>query len=439
MADARGLRRIAISVDATGITRFGGLVLFQQFCKSIGLRRFLQKRVRWPAYSDRKFDPADLFLTHLYAKVAGLGRVESLKTLKLNGLLPSLLGLPEPPHRDTLRTFLWRFTGEDLRHLRIGHDRLRARLFEFLGPVYSATLDMDTTALTVYGKQEGATLGYNPGRQGKRCYSALLSSEGKIGLSLDLDLRSGREHPSTGALPMLRSGLEKLPSTVAASRTRARADASFYDKDTALFLDGEGIGYAIVARMTGPLKSLVPGLRFREFREDWGAAEFRYTPTFWKKPHRFVAIRHFLKEEDARTFLFRLRDYDYRVVVTNLDLEPEAVWRFYTDRAIQELVIREVKSSFAGAQIPARSLLANAVHLEITLWAYDLVLAFKNLCLPERYQHWTVGTLRRDLWCLPGQWVRTDNRNVLRLPASFRHVDLLHHARRSIPRVKALI
>jgi len=435
----RGLRKIKISFDGTGITRFGGLVLFQQFCKSIGLRRFLQKRVRWPDYADRKFHPADLFLTHLYAKVAGLGRVESLKGLKINGLLPALLGLPEPPHRDTLRTFLWRFTGEDLRQLRLAHDRLRKRLFELMGPAYSAVLDMDSTALTVYGNQEGATLGYNPGRQGKKCYSALLSSEGKLGMSLGLDLRSGKEHPSTGALLMLREGLEKIPSTVAASRIRARADASFYDKDIAQFLDGEGIGYAFVARLTPPLKNLLPGLRFREFRENWGAAEFRYTPTLWKRAHRFVAIRHFLKEEDARTFLFRLRDYDYRVVVTNLDLEPEAVWRFYTDRASQELIIREVKTSFAGAQIPTRSLLANAVHLEITLWAYDLVLAFKRLCLPEHYQQWTVGTLRRDLWCLPGYWVRNENRNLLRLSATFPHHDLVHQAVRHIHRIKSLI
>src|SRR5690349_6763997 len=110
----KGLRKIQISFDGSGITRFGGLVLFQQFCKSIALRRFLQKRVSWPRYADRKFHPTDLFLTHLYAKVAGLGRVESLKNLKLNGLLPALLGLPELPHRDTLRSFLWRFSSQDL-------------------------------------------------------------------------------------------------------------------------------------------------------------------------------------------------------------------------------------------------------------------------------------------------------------------------------------
>lgn len=435
----RGPRKVTITFDGKGITRFGGLILFQQFCKTIGLRRFLQKQVRWPLYADRKFHPADLFLTHLYAKVAGLGRVENLKDLKMNGMLPALLGLPELPHRDTLRTFLWRFTASDLHHLRLGHDRLRAHLFAVLGPFWSAIVDMDTTALTVYGKQEGATLGYNPGRQGKRCYSALLNSENHSGLSLDLDLRSGKEHPTTGALTQLRQGLEKLPSTIASSRIRVRADAAFYDNAIAQTLDGEGIRYAIMSRITAPIRNLLPGLSFTPFRQDWDVGEILHVPMGWRKFHRFIVIRHFLKEEDSRTFLFRLQDYDYRVLVSTLDLEPAAIWRFYRDRANQELIIREIKSAFAAAQIPTRSFLAKSVHLEIVLWAYDLVLAFKRLCLPERYQHWNVATPRRDLWCLPGQWIRKDNRNLIRLAAAFRHQDLVFHATHRIQRLKPLI
>lgn len=437
---ASGLRKIRILFDGTGITRFGGLVLFQQFCKSIHLRRFLQTYVSWPAYADRKFHPVDLFLTHLYAKVAGLGRVESLKGLKMNGLLPALLGLPEPPHRDTLRTFLWRFSEQDLRQLQRGHDRLRARLFRMLGPQWSATVDLDTTALTVYGKQEGATFGYNPGRQGKRCYSALIASEDKTGLSLALELRPGKEHSSKGAAEMIRRCLEKLPSTIAATRTRVRADAAFFGQDFVRLLDDEeGVGYAITRRIAAPIKTLLPGLRFQRIRKDWDVAEFLYTPTSWNKPHRAIAVRHFLKEEDARTHLFRIRDYDYRVLGTNLNLEAEAAWRFYCDRASQELVIREVKTAFAAAQIPTRSFLANAVHLEIALWAYDLVLAFKQLCLPDAYQNWTVATLRRDLWCLPGYWVRTGNRNTLRLAAAFSFPEMVLHAGRRIPELEPLI
>ena len=80
----RGLRNIHLSFDAGGITRYGGLVIFQQFCKSLGLRRFLQKQVDWPSHTERKFHPADLFLAHLFAIVAGIGRIENTKVLNLD-------------------------------------------------------------------------------------------------------------------------------------------------------------------------------------------------------------------------------------------------------------------------------------------------------------------------------------------------------------------
>ncbi len=101
----KGLRKLTFSVDGDGLTRFAGLVLFQAFCKSLGLRRFLQRRVNWPVLG-RKYHLVDLFLTHIVAIAAGIGRIENIRSLKHNGLLPSLLGLPEFPHRDTLRTFL---------------------------------------------------------------------------------------------------------------------------------------------------------------------------------------------------------------------------------------------------------------------------------------------------------------------------------------------
>lgn len=77
------------------MTRFGGLVLFRQFCKSLDLRHFLQLYVRWPNYSHRSYHPADLFLAHVFAIVAGIGRIENTQSLTHNGLLPPLLGLPD--------------------------------------------------------------------------------------------------------------------------------------------------------------------------------------------------------------------------------------------------------------------------------------------------------------------------------------------------------
>lgn len=143
----KGPRKFAYSFEKTGLPRFGGLSLFQSFCKSLRLRHFLQWAVRWPAYDHRGYHPADMFLAHVFSIVAGLGRVADTQSLLYNGLIPPLLGLAEFPHRDTLRTFLLRFGPRELRSLEAAHDKLRAALFRRLGLLYSATVDADTTAL----------------------------------------------------------------------------------------------------------------------------------------------------------------------------------------------------------------------------------------------------------------------------------------------------
>jgi hypothetical protein len=196
------------------MTRFGGLVLFRQFCKSLDLRHFVQLYVRWPNYAHRSYHPADLFLAHVFAIVAGIGRIENTQSLTHNGLLPPLLGLPDFPHRDTLRAFLWRFDTRSLRSLQSAHDKLRAEFFRRLSLLYSAIVDADTTTLITYGSQEGVAVGYIPKRRhGQPSYAPIISSEGRSGLSLGMDLRAGNVHASKEAWGFLQSILNKLPSS----------------------------------------------------------------------------------------------------------------------------------------------------------------------------------------------------------------------------------
>lgn len=438
----KGPRKFHFRFERTGLTRFGGLTLFQQFCKSLGLRHFLQLYVRWPDYQHREYHPADLFLAHLFAVVAGIGRIENTQALIHNGLIPPLLGLPNFPHRDTLRSFLWRFGPSTLHSLQAAHDKLRAELFRRLGLLYSAIVDADTTALLTYGAQEGTAVGYIPKRRhGKPSYAPLLASEGRRGLSLGLELRAGNVHSSTGAWPFLERILSKLPTSIAATRTRVRLDGAFYDRAIALPLDRERLGYVIVAKMTRPLKQRMVAARYREFASGWEAAEFLYTPFRWNEAHRFVAVRRpiAVEPEDVQRHLFTFRHYTYhRALVTNLELTPPAVWRFYCDRGFQELLLREFKGSYAMAKIPTRSFWANAAYMELILWAYDLVLAFQSLCLPEEVQHWNISTLRRELWWLPAEWVRRDNRNLLVLPARYPRQDLFRRIQQATSKVRPL-
>jgi DDE family transposase len=439
----KGPRKFHFSFERSGLTRFGGLSLFQSFCKSLGLRHFLQLYVRWPNYHHRGYHPADLFFAHLFAIVAGIGRIENAQSLIHNGLIPPLLGLPEFPHRDTLRSFLWRFGLQELRSLVAAHDRLRQELFLRLGLLYSAIVDADTTALITYGSQEGTAVGYIPKRRhGQASYAPIISSEGHHGLSLGMELRAGNVHASSGAWDFLSLVLDKLPSSVASTRTRVRLDGAFYDKNIVESLDEKRLGYVVVARMSRPLKTRMVEARYQEFAQGWEAAQFFYTPLKWKQEHRFVAVRRpiTLETEEIQQRLFTFKRYTYhRALVTNLDLTPQSVWRFYCNRGFQELLLREFKGSYAMAKIPTRSFLANATYMEMLLRAYDLVLAFQFLCLPEEVQHWNISTLRRELWWLPAEWVRRDNRNLLMLPAKYPRQDLFLKIQQATSRIRSLI
>jgi hypothetical protein len=150
----KGPRKFTFAFEKSGLTRFGGLALFQSFCRSFAIRRFLQLFVRWPDYDYRGYHPADLFLAHVFSIVVGPGRIENRQYLIHNGLIPPLLGMNDFPHRHTLRIFLLRFGAESLRSLEAAHDKVRAELFHRLGLLYSATIDADTTALMTYGSQK---------------------------------------------------------------------------------------------------------------------------------------------------------------------------------------------------------------------------------------------------------------------------------------------
>jgi len=306
-------------------------------------------------------------------------------------------------------------------------------------------VDADTTHLKVYGKQEGVAVGYIPKLRHKRpSYAPILSSEGRTGITLGMELRAGNVHPTTGAWNFLQPILEKIPSSVATSRTRLRLDGAFYDRYLVQKLDEERLGYVIVASLrSGELKRRVISARYREFAKGWEAAEFTYPLTGFKREHHYAAVRRPIgfESEEAQRNLFTHKRYTYHRVLLfgNLDLQPEGVWRFYCDRACQELLIREFKDSLFMAKIPTRSFWANAAYMEMILWAYDLVLGFQNLCLPKRVRHWNISTLRRELWWIAARWVKSGNRNILWLPKRYPQKDLFFSVQAAASKVKPLI
>jgi hypothetical protein len=235
-------------------------------------------------------------------------------------------------------------------------------------------------------------------------------------------LRPGNTVAATGAVPFLRVCLAKIPPGLARSRIRVRGDAGFFGKRVVEFLDGERVGYALVAKEHKPIKALAQGCRFRKLRSDWEVGEFRYQPGRWRSAHRFVVVRRPIPTdpvEAKQLTLFTDTKYAYHVLVTNLPVHPWRVWCFYAQRARIEQRIRELLYDYPLAKIPTAEWLPNVAFFQLLLFAFDLVHYFKRLCLPPAYRAKTLKTIRRELLVIPGRLVQTDNRYRLKLPRDY--------------------
>lgn len=439
----KGIQKISFSVGEPGLTHFAGMVLIHQFCKFLQLKRFFQYQVRL-SHRNTYYHSSQLLLAHFYFTLAGLGRLTNTQLLKHNGLIPPIIGFHQFPSANAMRNFLKGLTPRDIFLIMRAHDIIRGYMFIYPQPLTSIVVDLDSSVLTVYGQHEEATVGYNPHKRGRRSYNPLFAFESHLKASLLGKLRPGNlTDRSEGVLPFLTEVLEKLPSTIATSRIRVRADSGFCSWRIVHFLDEEGYGYAIVARMTKPIKNMLPGLRYHIFNheEHLAAAEFSYQPHTWKEPHRFIAIRRRLPPEGQGPDrqLLVIDRYDYDVLVTNLGLNPESVWYFYRGRADIENRIKELKYDFSLSQIPTRVFLANQGHMQLLLMDYDLFRWFQLLCLPESYQNKTLDTIRDKLLMLPAKLVSSGHKHTLKLPKGLTDIQLFNYVFQKTKRVKSLI
>ena len=399
------------------------MTLVQRFCNRLQLRWLLQHHFQVPQ-RNADYAPADLVLALSYALIAGLRRINKTELLQYNGTFLDLLGLGRFPDQVTLRRFLQRLPTKSIRQLVGLHDRLRRQLFGFPEAPTSLIFDLDSVVLTLYGHQQGAHIGYNPKKKGRRSYHPLLCFEAGRQEFWHGSLRPGNTSANTGVVFFFQRCLAKVPSDIARARIRVRADSGFFSGKFIGSLEDRGLGYVVVAKEYRPIKSRARAARFRKLGNGFEVAEFQYRPHRWPKARRFVVMRRPIPEapEEARQLtLFKDRRYGYSVLVTNLDLDPWRVWRFYSLRATIEKHVRELLYDLPLGKIPSGDWVANVAFFQIVLLAYDLVHWFKRLCLPPEYAAATVETVRTDFLVLPARLVSRAGYNVLQLPRDYHH------------------
>jgi hypothetical protein len=377
-----------------------------------------------------------MILALVYPLVLGLDRLETASFLRSNGTFQYLTGLPNFPDPQTLRRFLHQAPDSFREQMNGVNNRLLQTFIHLPDHRSRLIFDLDSSVVTVFGRQEKAEVGYNPRYRGKRSYNPLLCIEANSSYLWDTELRPGNAGTWDGSVELMASCFVNVPRDI--RELRVRADAGFGFNPVLEILEAREAHYAIVARLTQAFKRLLPGLRYEFVNRQWEMAEFEYRPHGWPQARRYVVARRFIPAEESQTTLFTLGRYMYRAWVTNMNLTPAGIWHFYDGRAGMEPRICELREDFALRKIPTASFAANSLYLEIVRLAYNLVTAFQRNCLQESWQNLTLQRLRYKLFLLPGELTRPHNRPILRLKESPFLRDLARDILKRVHRLKSL-
>jgi hypothetical protein len=278
------------------------------------------------------------------------------------------------------------------------------------------TLDFDSHVQTCRGRPQRAAVGYNPRRRGARSYHPLFAFLGETRDFVGGVFRGGKAVDLRGAKGLLMDLRRWLRRVGFRGRLQFRGDSGFYAGWFLDLLEEQRFAYAVTADV-GYLAGCLVGLPWRPLDSEYAVAEFVHRALSWKHPRRMIAVRRRLHAHECvrskQLKLVELEGYTYHVIVTNLRLPPEEVWRFYNGRANLENLIKEGRLGLSMDEVCSHTYPANALHNWLALLAGNLLAWLgEGLQLTRREG---VAALREKLLRIPARLVHTGRRWTLKL------------------------
>ena len=282
------------------------------------------------------------------------------------------------------------------------------------------TLDVDSSTITRYGKQQGAQKGYNPKKPGRASHHPLMAFVSETKMVANFWLRSGQAHTANNIEAFIEDTLEKLSGKRIGL---LRADSGFYDKKVFEYLEHKGIHYIIAARLYAPIQQAIASeKKWLKISDGIEIAETMYQSPFWDCPRRMIMIRqHIPTRPKATGRMLRLfeeegiyQNYRYSCFITNLDLPAKIVWETYRLRADSENRIKELKYDFGVDSFNLQNFFATEAALCVVMMAYNMVSLFRQVILNTKV-HERMKTLRYKVFAIGGYIIKNGNQRILKL------------------------
>jgi len=424
------VKPLSYRVEATEprLTGYGGAGLMAQFMERLRVPESLAALPGLPR--TRRYPVWRTLLAMLYGLMLDRSRQAEVAELDADPVFLQLTGLSALPSQSALSRCLSRLRAATAHGLLEANRALVAKVRKGFADHDTVTLDFDRHVQSCRGRPQRSAVGYNPRRRGAPSYKPLFAFVGET-----RDFVGGRFHPGNRAdlagakvlFDELRRWLRRVGFT---GRLQFRADNGFYAGWLLDHLERAHTTYAIIADLNGLALTLV-GLKYRALDAEYAVAEFWHQAHKWQQPRRMIAIRRRLDPKEPKRGkqlrLFEAQGYSWQVIVTNSDLPPEEVWRFYNGRCNVENLIKEGRLGLSMDEVCSHSWAANALHNWLALLAGNIAGWFGEYVLGLERRH-SIALVREWLLRIPARLIRSGRQWVLRLSAQYRHLNLFLRA-----------
>ncbi len=376
------------------VTPLGQLAFLIDFLKQAGLFDAFVQDAPLSYASNNGPRVRDVLGTLLLAILSGARRYMHVNVLRHDPVNPRLLGMRKVCSDDSVRRAIARMNEKE------ASAWLQKHLEKSVRPLWQEpwVLDIDTSVKPVYGRQEGAEVGYNPHKPGRPSLVLHSYLMGELRLVLDTEVEAGKQVHSMYSLP----GLERLLDDMQPQERPAlvRGDRHYGTERVMASMEARGQDYLFKLILHPRVKALVARLAceqgWQEVGRGWQAAESKLQLEGWTRARRVVVLRRQVRERKQPTrhkpgqLLLPFTEvveagpkYEYGVLVTSLEGERLTVAQLYRGRADVENAFDELKNQWGWGGFMTQDLKRTRIMVRMNALFYNWWSVYARMIDPD--------------------------------------------------------
>lgn len=398
------------------VSAWGGFSLMKNFNDKLKLKEIISNLPIPQSTSNNHYEPEEIIESFLLSVWLGCYKFSHTHVLRLDDTLKQIFGWKQIPSDTTYKRFFQKFNQG------INNEVFPALQQWFFNQLHfdNYALDLDSTAITRYGMQQGNVIGYNPNKRGRPSHHPLFAFLGNERMVVNSWLRSGDTSSAHQCIDFLNETLSILQNKKIGL---LRADSGFASDAIFTHLEKEQINYVIAGRMHQGIQDKIKQIK------TWTAigfgiwiSEIEYKATKWEKSRRVVLIRQSVdirpKATGKKLKLFNDKEYyenyRYHTFYTNQNLPATQIWEQYKGRGDCENRIKELKYDFALEGFNMKDFFATEAALRFVNLAYNIISLFRQVS-SEKPKHQRLQTLRLNCYAVGAWMTKKGNSKVLKM------------------------